>query len=450
MRDDADFAAYVLARWPLLVRSLVLIGCPQDEAEDVALTGLARSYRSWNRSRRSEDVDVRVYGAVVGAWWRRHQAAGEDPAPVLRVVAGLDEAQVAEVLDVPAWEVAPGYDGLLRRAEQIEVPPASYDAVVARAGELRRRRSRQVLAGAAVVVVAGAGLTWYSTRHDAEPDVPEVIETSNPIDQPWYGNGRLHLTDVAVTLPEVVQAVAVGGGVVVTDRGGEVSHVGPTGVVTEIGRTPMGLSVVASDERSWVAWLAADGEAPALVVHDVVDDEEVARIEVAADAVPVALDQNNVFFTGSGRTSVWEPLTGRVQDIGSRALLDVESAVRVYGDGTRIDMVQPFFNVDFRRPGATAELSPGGSFVLTRSAGNLGYYEPVIYDARSGNEMPSGLAPGELALDAAFGPSGTVDYLVVTSAGAEVAVLRTCLLGTSDCTDIVPLPREDTEPRLAH
>ena len=60
--------------------------------------------------------------------------------------------------------------------------------------------------------------------------------------------------------------------------------------------------------------------------------------------------------------ALWEPLTGRSSDAGQPAdLLDVESATRVFQlDGERIDMAQPFFNVNFVRPGAGAELSPGG------------------------------------------------------------------------------------------
>lgn len=137
-RNDADFAAYMAARWPFLVRSLVLIGCPRHEAEDVVRSGLARCYTSWDRVRQADDVDVHVYRAVVESWHRtrkRHWWGGAPDAPlpeavpvedvsdrvllrqtlqaelagldpehrevlVLRFVAGLTEAQVADVLDV--------------------------------------------------------------------------------------------------------------------------------------------------------------------------------------------------------------------------------------------------------------------------------------------------------------------------------------------------------------
>ena len=143
MRDDADFAAYMAARWPFLVRSLVLIGCPRHEAEDVAQTGLARCYASWDRVRKADDIDAYVYRTVLNCWRKSHKRKwwGEAPTPVLpetvvvedvtdrvllrqalevelarltpehrevlvlRFVGDLSESQVADVLDVPIGTV---------------------------------------------------------------------------------------------------------------------------------------------------------------------------------------------------------------------------------------------------------------------------------------------------------------------------------------------------------
>jgi RNA polymerase sigma-70 factor (sigma-E family) len=143
MRNDADFAAYMAARWPFLVRSLVLIGCPRHEAEDVAQTGLARCYASWDRVRKADDVDAYVYRTVLNCWHKSRkrrwwgevptevlpeEPSTEDPTDqvllrqalevqlrrltaehrevlVLRFVADLTEPQVAEVLDVPVGTV---------------------------------------------------------------------------------------------------------------------------------------------------------------------------------------------------------------------------------------------------------------------------------------------------------------------------------------------------------
>ena len=142
MRNDADFAAYMAARWPFLVRTLVLIGSPRHEAEDIVQTGLARCYASWDRVRKGDDVDAHVYGTVLDCWhrsrkrrwWRRaptpilREPPVADPtdqvllrqaleaqlarlapehreALVLRFAAELSEPQVADVLDVPLGTV---------------------------------------------------------------------------------------------------------------------------------------------------------------------------------------------------------------------------------------------------------------------------------------------------------------------------------------------------------
>ena len=146
-RNDADFAAYLAARWPFLLRTLVLIGCPRDEAEDVVETGLARCFTAWGTVRELDDMDVYVYGEVLDCWHRRSRRrgappaspgpeVGPEPAPeqedvtgqvllrraleaqldglppddrellVLRFVAGLDELQVADIVDQPVHAVA--------------------------------------------------------------------------------------------------------------------------------------------------------------------------------------------------------------------------------------------------------------------------------------------------------------------------------------------------------
>src|SRR3954454_715755 len=86
MRDDGDFAAYLAARWPFLVRSLVLLGCSPAEAEELARAGLARCYASWERVRRADDVDVHVHRAVLAGWGPRHHPhrGGRGPAAAAR------------------------------------------------------------------------------------------------------------------------------------------------------------------------------------------------------------------------------------------------------------------------------------------------------------------------------------------------------------------------------
>lgn len=495
MRNDADFAGYLAARWPSLVRSLVLIGCPRREAQELVVAGLARCYPSYERVRESDDIDVFVYETVLDGWHRRLRH-GEPPVAepvveeetdevllrreieaelraltpaqreqrVLRYVAELSDEQVADVLErTPAAERSRFSEVDFRIArETIEVPLPPYDEVVARARAARRRRVKIAVAAGLAGVLVIAVATWATTRPEPESEPPQakVTKSRNPIDQPWYGAGQLHLQNVAVELPRVDDVVEVGGGVIYAGAENVLVYVGPNGELTPLGRR-FGSALVASDERGWAAWVTP-GDNPELVVYDVAAGEDVDRLAVPTDARPVALDQNRVYYVSDGHSYGWDPLTGRVEDLGPRTLLDVESATRVYADGARIDMVQPFFSVDFQRPGVSAEFAPGGDLVLARPPGfDEGPYAPILYDARSGERLPSGIGPGELAVDAAFGPDGTVDYLVVQAADVGIGpdiegndqplvVLRTCVIATASCSDVVPLARSGEDPRLAH
>lgn len=151
MRDDGDFTAYVEARWPALVRCLVLLGSPVDEAVEVAERALARCWLDWRAIRTAEDIDVEVYSVLLAQRTRIEEAApavaepagasrGRGPfskpgpvvtarpidavllldallaaldrlrpdvrsAVVLRHAAGLSIMQVAEVLRVDPLEV---------------------------------------------------------------------------------------------------------------------------------------------------------------------------------------------------------------------------------------------------------------------------------------------------------------------------------------------------------
>ena len=152
MADDGDFSAYLVARWPGLVRSLVLMGCTYGEAELVARDALARCHSTWARDSETDDIDVHVYSIVLERLERlRKRRRPEDlddteppllldptiadPAQrlalrraledaldgvpddertvlVLRFVAELSQVQVADVLRLPVEQVqarqAPG------------------------------------------------------------------------------------------------------------------------------------------------------------------------------------------------------------------------------------------------------------------------------------------------------------------------------------------------------
>jgi DNA-directed RNA polymerase specialized sigma24 family protein len=542
MRDDADFAAYLAARWTMVVCSLMLMGSSQHRAEELARTGLARCCSVWPRVRKADDVDVYVYREVMTSWHtsRRHRwwgeppaelfaepAANDDPAGptdaallrqalvdqlraldaedreplVLRYVAELSEPQVADVLEAPVdavWDrVARALGGIDPRAlgdrvpagvlseplaeplsgplaeeifrtasESIDVLPPTIDVVAARSRELRLRRWRVVAASVLAIVLVLSGLTWLATRASEEPQAtpPEVIRSPNPVDVAWYGNGRLHLADIAIALPPITELAQISGGAVYGDRLGNVNFAASDGVVTLIGRKVTGTPLVTSDDVGWAAWVDPRGEVPQLVVYDIDAGAVLASLDVSASGTePIAIDQGRVFYRTPSGDWAWTPPSGEPTRLERTGLLDAGAALTVYQAGSKIEIVQPFFNVSYLRRGEGARVSPGGSYVLSRRPGAWTPgepFRPLLYDARSGARFPSGIGPGLVAIDAGFGINHGVVYLATRVAdlhsgadlGGNVAplvILRACE-PRGECHDVAPLPGSAARPVLAH
>ena len=83
--DDAEYDAYVLARWPALVRAAVGLGCDAEEARDLAQTTLLRCYVAWRKVRKARDRDAYVYRILLNCHRdsRRRQWWGEVPTAEL-------------------------------------------------------------------------------------------------------------------------------------------------------------------------------------------------------------------------------------------------------------------------------------------------------------------------------------------------------------------------------
>jgi RNA polymerase sigma-70 factor (sigma-E family) len=62
---DAEFQAYMAARWPVLVRTAFLLTGDRFLAEDLAQSALTKVYASWRRVRRADDVDAYVRRVLV-------------------------------------------------------------------------------------------------------------------------------------------------------------------------------------------------------------------------------------------------------------------------------------------------------------------------------------------------------------------------------------------------
>jgi RNA polymerase sigma-70 factor (sigma-E family) len=81
---DADFAAYMQARQPALLRTAFLLTGDAHTAEDVVATALAKLYLAWDRIRERESVDgyVRriITNETTSLWrrpWRRREVASD-------------------------------------------------------------------------------------------------------------------------------------------------------------------------------------------------------------------------------------------------------------------------------------------------------------------------------------------------------------------------------------
>ena len=168
----------------------------------------------------------------------------------------------------------------------------------------------------------------------------------------------------------------------------------------------------------------------------------------------IAIDQDHIFYETPAGDYGWTPPNGEPVLLDRSGLIEVESATRVYQEGKSIDMVQPFFSVDFKRPGIDAILSPGGAYAVTSSPASNGTppFKPLLYDVRSGKSLPTGFAEDDFAIDATFGDNHSVVYLVIYAgdivAPHPLVVLRTCELGAARCSDVIPLSTVDGMPLL--
>jgi len=265
-------------------------------------------------------------------------------------------------------------------------------------------------------------------------------------------DGRLHLRQVTVEIPGVTALAGIGESAVFTDTKAEVGIVSPAGAVDIVGHTSGGSPILGSAENGWAAWVQPSDTGTRIVVWSIGIGAEVGSLLVAPETRLIAIDQDRVYATGDAGSFAWQPTQEQPVPLPEPGLVDVGTATRVYQQGRRIEMVQPFFSVSFVRRGEGATVSPGGNFVLTRAPGPWtpgAPYTPLIYDTRSGDRLPSGIAPDERVVDAAFGSNHEVDYLVANvsdlqgvdldGARARLYVLRTCELEANACSDVAPV-----------
>lgn len=456
MRDDGDFSAYAVARWPSLVRTLVLLGSRPDVAARQARTALGRLREQWDRRDGLGDLDSHAYRTVLecrrqdrGAWWDDPEGTGPAPhddgpldpgwvdlrrrldqltpeeraAVVLPAVADLTPEQVEDVLG-RAVGPAPGFVEALRRAADSTPVPPLVVADIAAAQRLqtraRRRRAWLVsLASLVVVAVVGGAWTWWATRPPPPPGLTDAVvaQVENPFSVGWYTDDTLHLARVELRVEALTRFAEWQAGAVYSDATGALIDVREDGRRTRLGEQRRDGSFAVSDEEGLVAWVQ-DGEVPELRVYDLLARELVGRTELASgdEAAVLAIDDTSVFYVDGASSYEYDLGVGGLTTARPPGLLDVARGTRVYQtDPESIQMSRDSEGVrtDRFQPGRGAQLSPEGDYVLTRiDDGGSRLGQVRIYDTRTGEEIDSGLPLDAEVFAAVLGGGGVATYLV--------------------------------------
>jgi hypothetical protein len=429
MRADADFMVYVAARWPALVKEAVLLGVPPEQAADATTDALSRCRRDWGRASRDEDVDALVREELLLAARRRPRSA-ED---------GRDQqAQELLVLAPPTLEdlrhqERVGNRAMLKRAALVAVPLLL------------------------VVVGAGAYLARDADGGKPAPKDDGVLENAaisreeNPAPGiVWYADGQLHLDHSVLAVEGLEDMTRIGTGVVYGDEQGRVVYAADDGTRTVLGHKDPEVPVAATDENGWAAWVDTERAQPAIVVKEAATGNEVGGLPVGSGARVVAVDGDAVYYRdASGAAYSLLPQGPNTLSVTPADLLDVRSRTRAFQiDPGTIQVVQGFFDVQFQLPGEGARLSPDGDLVATQLPDTD---ETMVYDTRSGSELPNGLLAGDHVVAFAPGERLTMTYVVAPAGqtpGRELE-LRTCELGTAQCVVAARIPNQGGTPVLA-
>lgn len=90
-----EFSEYVAIRRARLVRSAVLLGCPEADAEDVVQTALSRALRSWRKVQRADSPDAYMQRILLNTLrdTKRRRWSGEIPTETVPDAVGTDPSQ---------------------------------------------------------------------------------------------------------------------------------------------------------------------------------------------------------------------------------------------------------------------------------------------------------------------------------------------------------------------
>jgi RNA polymerase sigma-70 factor (sigma-E family) len=102
--QDEEFTEYVATRWPRLVRSAVLMGCSQAEAEDVVQSALTKCLLNWGKVQAADDRDAYVHRVVINTFTsaRRRRWVAERPVARVPESTADDELSAYDAADALA------------------------------------------------------------------------------------------------------------------------------------------------------------------------------------------------------------------------------------------------------------------------------------------------------------------------------------------------------------
>jgi hypothetical protein len=505
--DEGDFRGFVEARWPTLVRTLVLVGCPADLAPEVAATGLSRCRHGWVGTVEHDDPDVVVHRAVLdawedrlrGPWWagldRGHETDWSPPdlsaldrltppvrtGLVLRRYAGLDASQAVDTAgrsaggELPA---EPDATTLRTAAESVPVLAPEPGDLAVEDVPWWRRSTVLTVGGLVALALALGGATWWADRApddngaDRQPVGLSALDpqrSTNPAGVAWYADDVLHLAHATYILPTLRDLAVLGAGAVYGDVDGRVVYLADDGVRTLLGTKDPLARLATSDRLGWVAWVDPAGANPRLLVYDIGHANLVGELDLPRsrsgpqeepDTRPIAIDQETVYFATAEGPRAWRPTRDPdyVEVLDGPLLVDVSSANRLYQlDTERIRLDQPFFTDVHDVPGRGGELSADGNYAATRSPEDGSV---LVYDVRTGALIdvrpPEDLTVADVVLE----PEGAITYLTVdpdgfaSQEGSDSHPIRgelvTCQLDGGECETLATFVLDSEAPILAN
>jgi hypothetical protein len=313
---------------------------------------------------------------------------------------------------------------LLGRApDDVEVGPPPLEAILRDTGRSRLARGRVLVAVATVGALAAAGtivLLHLPAAPTAAPTKPSRATTAH---LPYLTDGRLHVGALTLPARAVTDLTDPGVGAVYRTQEADIVLVDETGGTAEIGHNAAP-GLIADPERGWVFWLTYTQQ---LVVYDAREGHPVA-FHTALDPLDsfrysrtLALTGGTAYYDTPRGVRAWDIRSDRVTNPapGKPAFLARLGDLVVVPTRDNLGIVMKRAGKPlWRRDDLLAPrvvISADATRVLVLSASAL----PLLVEARSGVEVPTGLASRVRVRAVAFARDGGAAYVVDRHGGTS-------------------------------